>query len=111
MTVNLAERTTELATLRAAGVPVRRLTAALATENLTATLLAVPVGLAAGVLAASAFLRSFNSDMFSPHLSLGVGPPLLAIAAVLAAAALSQLPAARLVERIDLARIVRERAQ
>lgn len=111
MTVNLAERTTELATLRAAGVPVRRLTAALATENLTATLLAVPVGLAAGVLAASAFLRSFNSDMFSLHLSLGVGPPLLAIAAVLAAAALSQLPAARLIERIDLARVVRERAQ
>ncbi|MGW4774646.1 FtsX-like permease family protein [Nocardia sp. NPDC004278] len=111
MTVNLAERTTELATLRAAGVPVRRLTAALATENLTATLLAVPVGLAAGVLAASAFLRSFNSDMFSLHLSLGIGPPLLAIAAVLTAAALSQLPAARLVERIDLARVVRERAQ
>ncbi|WP_040699143.1 ABC transporter permease [Nocardia vinacea] len=111
MTVNLAERTTELATLRAAGVPVRRLTAALATENLTATMLAVPVGLAAGVLAASAFLRSFNSDMFSLHLSLGAVPPLLAIAAVLAAAALSQLPAARLVERIDLARVVRERAQ
>ncbi|WP_433727340.1 ABC transporter permease [Nocardia sp. CA-129566] len=111
MTVNLAERTTELATLRAAGVPVRRLTAALATENLTATLFAVPIGLVAGVFAASAFLRSFDSDMFSLHLSLGVLPPLLAIVSVMAAAALSQLPAARLVERIDVARVVRERAQ
>lgn len=111
MTVNLAERTTELATLRAAGVPVRRLTAALATENLAATLLAVPLGLATGIAAAWAFLRSFNNDMFSLHLSLGPLPPLLAVIAVLAAAALSQLPAGRLVEQIDIARVVRERAQ
>ncbi|WP_338758291.1 ABC transporter permease [Nocardia vulneris] len=111
MTVNLAERTTELATLRAAGVPVRRLTAALATENLAATLLAVPLGLLAGVFAAWAFLRSFNSDMFNLRLSLGPAPLLLAVAAVLTAAVLSQLPAARLVERIDIARVVRERAR
>lgn len=50
-------------------------------------------------------------DMFSLHLSLGVLPPLLAVVAVLAAAALSQLPAVRLVQRIDIARVVRERAQ
>lgn len=111
MTVNLAERTTELATLRAAGVPVRRLTAALAAENLAATLLAVPVGLLAGVCAAWAFLRSFNSDMFTLHLYIGWLPLCLAVAAVLGAAALSQLPAARLVDRIDIARVVRERAR
>ncbi|WP_051180176.1 ABC transporter permease [Nocardia concava] len=111
MTVNLAERTTELATLRAAGVPVRRLTASVAAENLTATLLAVPVGLAAGYLAAWALLRSFTSDMFSFGLSLGIAAPALAALAVLAAAALSQLPAARLVRRIDIAHVVRERAQ
>lgn len=111
MTVNLAERTTELATLRATGVPVRRLTAALAIENLTATILAVPFGLVAGIAAAWAFLHSFSSDMFTLRLSIGVVPPLLAVVAVLAAAALSQLPAARLVDRIDIARVVRERAR
>nr|WP_280391320.1 FtsX-like permease family protein [Nocardia brasiliensis] len=111
MTVNLAERATELATLRAAGVSVRRLTAAIATENLAATLLAVPLGASAGIAAAWAFLRSFNSDMFSLHLSLGALPLLLAVVAVLAAAALSQLPAAHLVQRIDIARVVRERTQ
>ncbi|MFE4461369.1 nitroreductase family deazaflavin-dependent oxidoreductase [Nocardia tengchongensis] len=110
MTVNLAERTTELATLRAAGVPVRRLTASLAAENLTATLLAVPLGLAAGYLAAWALLRSFTSDMFTFGLTLGIAAPALAAAAVLSAAALSQLPAARLVGRIDIAHVVRERA-
>ncbi|MVU80391.1 FtsX-like permease family protein [Nocardia sp. ET3-3] len=111
MTVSLAERTTELATLRAAGVPVRRLTASLAAENLTATLLAVPLGLAAGYLAAWALLRSFASDMFTLGLSLGLAAPVLAALAVIAAAALSQLPAARLVRRIDIAHVVRERAQ
>lgn len=40
MTVNLAERTGELATLRATGAPIRRLTATVAIENLGATLLA-----------------------------------------------------------------------
>ncbi|WP_063043115.1 FtsX-like permease family protein [Nocardia pseudovaccinii] len=111
MTVNLAERTTELATLRAAGVPVRRLTAALAIENLTATLLAVPLGLAAGIATAWAFLRTFTSDMFDIDLVIGTIPPLLAVAAVVAAAALSQLPAGQLVQRIDVARVVRERAR
>ncbi|WP_369797514.1 FtsX-like permease family protein [Nocardia sp. CNY236] len=111
MTVNLAERTTELATLRAAGVANRRLTAALAAENLTATALATPLGLGAGIAVAWAFLRSFSSDMFTMHLSLGASAPALAVAAVLVAAGLSQLPALRFLQRIDIARVVRERAQ
>lgn len=111
MTVNLAERTSELATLRAAGAPVRRLTAALAIENIAATLLAVPIGLAAGVAAGWVFLRSFNNDLFSLHLSIGPTALILASVAVTAAAAFSQLPAARLIKRIDVARVVRERGQ
>src|SRR5262249_5611646 len=111
MTVNLAERTGELATLRAAGAPIRRLTAAVAIENVAATLLAVPFGLATGVGAGWRFLRSFNNDLFNLHLSVGVGALLLAAVAVIAAAAVSQLPAARLIRRIDVARVVRERAQ
>lgn len=111
MSVNLAERTSELATLRAAGAPVRRLTAALAIENIAATLLAVPIGLAAGVAAGWVFLRSFNNDLFSLHLSIGPMALILATVAVTAAAAFSQLPAARLIKRIDVARVVRERGQ
>jgi putative ABC transport system permease protein len=111
MTVNLAERTGELATLRAAGVPVRRLTAAVAVENIAAILLAVPIGLAAGIGAGWLFLRSYNNDLFNLHLS--VGPPVLILAtvAVMVTAAVSQFPAARLIERIDVAQVVRERAQ
>jgi putative ABC transport system permease protein len=111
MTVNLAERTGELATLRAAGAPIRRLTAAVAIENIAATLLAAPIGLAAGVAAGWLFLRSYNNDLFNLHLSVGPPALILATVAVTAAAAVSQLPAARLINRIDVARVVRDRAQ
>lgn len=111
MTVNLAERTGELATLRAAGAPIRRLTAALAIENIAATLLAAPIGLAAGVGAGWLFLRSYNNDLFNLHLSIGPTALILATVAVMVAAAVSQLPAARLIKRIDVARVVRDRGQ
>ncbi|NGO71080.1 ABC transporter permease [Streptomyces boncukensis] len=111
MTVNVAERTSELATLRAAGVSLRRIDALLAVENLTATLLAIPLGLAAGWAAASVSLRSFNSDMFTLDLDLGPTTLLAASAAMLAASLLSQLPAIRVVRSLDIARVVRERAQ
>lgn len=111
MTVNMAERGTELATLRAAGVSTPRLTGTLALENLAATALAIPPGLVAGAFAAWYFLQSFNSDLFSMSLSLGWSTLLLAALAVLAAAGLSQLPAMRMVRNVDIARVVRERAQ
>ncbi|MFI5660901.1 ABC transporter permease [Streptomyces sp. NPDC051684] len=111
MTVNIAERTGELATLRASGVPLRRVAGALAAENLTATVLAVPVGLAVGTVVAWAFMRSFSSDLFTMRLDLGWPTLLLAAVGVVGAAAVSQLPAVRAVRRLDIARVVRERAQ
>lgn len=111
MSVNLAERSTELATLRAAGVSTPRLTATLATENLAATTIALPAGLVAGAATAWAFLRSFNSDLFTLNFWLDPSTLALAALAILGAAAMSQLPAARLVNKVDIARVVRERAQ
>jgi putative ABC transport system permease protein len=111
MTVNLAERTIELATLRAAGVRVRRIAAIVSNENLVAVALGVPFGLAAGVLAAWLFLASFNSDLFSFELALSWPVLALAAAGVLLAALLSQLPAVLAIRRLDVARVVRERAQ
>jgi putative ABC transport system permease protein len=111
MTVNVAERTGELATLRAAGVPLRRIAGILATENLTATLFAVPVGLMAGAAAAWEALESFSNDMFHMELTLDWGTLASAVVAVLAASLLSQIPAIRMVRGLDIARVVRERAQ
>jgi putative ABC transport system permease protein len=110
MSVNLVERTTELATLRAAGVTVRRAAGVLATENLVATALGLPLGLVAGVIAARGMLGMFASDMFSIRLDLGWWVLALAALGVMLAAAASQLPAARAIRRLDVARVVRERA-
>jgi putative ABC transport system permease protein len=110
MAVSVVERTNELATLTAAGVPLRRVGGTLATENLLATLLGIPIGLVLGVIAAEWFLGLFSSDLFQLPLSLGWWALLAAAVGVLLAALLSQWPAVRAVGRLDIARIVRERS-
>lgn len=111
MTVNLAERTVELATLRAAGVRVRRIAALVTNENLVAVVLGVPVGLAAGSLAAWSFLASFNSDLFTFDVVVSWWVLAAAAGGVLLAALGSQVPAMLSLRRLDVARVVRERAQ
>lgn len=111
LAVNVVERTNELATLRAAGVPLRRVAGTIAIENLAATAFGLPIGLAAGVLAAWAFLGSFSNDLFTFRLTFGWWAVPAAILAVFAAAAVSQWPAIRAVRRLDIARVVRERAR
>ena len=110
MAVNVVERTNELATLRTAGVPLGRVAATIATENLLATAFGVPFGLALGVVAARAFLASFSNDLFNFELHLGWWALPAAAAGVLLAAAVSQWPAVRAIRRMDIARVVRERA-
>lgn len=110
MAVSVVERTNELATLRAAGVPLRRVGATLATENLLATALGIPVGLALGYIAADRFLAMFSSDLFQLPLDLGWWALGLAALGVLLAAAISQWPAVRAIRRLDIARVVRERS-
>lgn len=109
MSVNLVERTTELATLRASGVTVRKAAGVLATENLVAIVAGLPIGLVAGVLAAQGALGLFGTDMFHLQLSLGWWVLALAALGVVVAAGLSQVPAARAIRRMDVARVVRER--
>ncbi|MCV2394231.1 ABC transporter permease [Actinotalea sp. M2MS4P-6] len=110
MAVNLVERTIELATLRAAGVTVRRAAGVLATENIVAIIAGLPFGLVAGFFAARGMLGLFNSDMFIIELDLGWWVLGLAALGVLLAAAASQIPAARAIRRLDVAQVVRERA-
>lgn len=110
MAVSVVERTHELATLRTAGVPLSRVAATVATENLLAAALGVPFGLILGVLANRAVLSSFSSDLLHFEPVLGWWPLPAATVGVLAAAAASQWPATRAIRRMDIARTVRERA-
>ncbi|MBC7298787.1 MAG: ABC transporter permease [Demequina sp.] len=110
MAVSVAERTGELATLRAAGVSVGKVARTIATENLVATALGLPLGLWLGVLAARAFLASFSNDLFNLELSMPWWMLPACALGVLAAAAVSQWPAVRAVRNVDVATVVRERA-
>ncbi len=110
LAVNVIERTGELATLRASGVRSRKVAGTITTENIVATALGIPFGILFGTIAAAAFLATFSSDLFALKLTWEWWVPCAAALGVLVASALSRFPAARAVQRVDVARVVRERA-
>jgi putative ABC transport system permease protein len=110
MSVNLAERGVEIATLRAAGVARRRLSRLITTENLLLIAAGIVPGLLLGRLATSAFLGAFNSDLLAFHTDIRPTTYLWTAAAITAVALLAQQPGLRLLTRLDLGQLVRERA-
>ena len=67
-------------------------------------------GIAGGYVLAAEFMGSFSSDMFDFNLAIRPTTFIVTALAIVAVAALSQVPAIRSIGRIDLARIVRERS-
>jgi len=110
MNANIAERSVEVATLRAAGTPYRTIARMITAENVIVTLLGILPGLIGGYAVASLFLGSFSSDQFSFDLEMRTSTLILSATAILIVALLSQIPGLRAVRRIDIAAIVRERA-
>ncbi len=111
MSVNIVERSREVATLRAAGVRTSTISRLISSENLIMTLLGIVPGLVVGVLGGRAFLQTYTNDQF--RLDMVVNPWTLVAAsvAILAVAVISQWPGLRAVKRLDIAAVVRERAQ
>lgn len=110
MSVNLSERSVEVATLRASGVDQRRLARLITAENVLVTLLGVVPGLLLGWLAAAEALAAYNSDMFRLELTMSPLTFVVAAAGMLIAALASQVPGLRALRRLRIADIVRERA-
>ena len=110
MTTNIAERVVELATLRAAGASYRTLARLITAENVLVVLLGIPPGLLAGYWLAGLFMGQFSNDQFSFELQMRTSTLVLAAVAIVIVALLSQLPGLRAVRRLDVARVVRERA-
>ena len=110
MSVSVAERTVELATLRAVGVPLRRISLLVTSENVGLTLLGLVPGLPLGYACASLFMASYSSDLFRFDLQLSPQTLALAASAVVAAGMLSLWPALRAIGRLDLPAVVRERS-
>ncbi|TDE30066.1 ABC transporter permease [Actinomadura sp. 6K520] len=110
LSVNLAERGTELATLRAAGVGRRRLARLVTAENLLVVAAGAVPGLVIGRIATGAFLGAFNSDLMAFHTEIRPATFAWSALAVLAVAHLAQRPGLRGLARMDLGGLVRERA-
>jgi putative ABC transport system permease protein len=110
ISVNVAEREGEYATMRANGMPRRRIAQLITGENLFLTLLGIVPGLIVGYYVASWFMHSYTSDMFTFDLAMNPITPVLSAAAMVVVALLSAWPAVRSVDRLDLATVVRERS-
>jgi putative ABC transport system permease protein len=109
MSVNIAERSGEVATLRSEGVGQRRLARMIAGENLLVVAIGIVPGLLLGYLVAKSFMASFSSDLFSFDLAIHPMTLVWSALAMIVVALISQWPGLRAVRRLDLASVLRER--
>lgn len=110
MSVNLAERTVEVATLRASGVSPRRLARLVTAENLIVTGLGLVAGLPIGYWAASQFMAAYDDDQFSFILQMRTSTLVFSSLFILLVTFLSQWPGLKTLRSVDIASVVRERA-
>lgn len=110
ISVNIAERSTEFATLKANGMADRTIAWMIVGENLLLTALGIVPGTLLGIWISGMFMASFNNDSFTFELS--IRPVTIAVAALsmLIVALLSLIPGIRSVRRLDIGAVVRERA-
>lgn len=110
MTVNIAERSRELASFLAAGARPAELARLVVAENLLVVLAGIVPGVVAGYLVSDAAMASFSSDLFSFDLQMRGTTPLFASLAIVLVALVSQWPALRSIARLDVATVVRQRS-
>jgi len=108
VTVNILERRREVATMRTLGESKGKIVAMLTTENLLLGALGLIPGLPLGYGLAAYFFSLFQTDIFSFELVIFTRTYLLAIGLVILIVLLSQIPGIRQLNRIDLARVIKE---
>jgi putative ABC transport system permease protein len=110
ISVNVAERKGEFATMRANGLSHSRIARLIASENILLTSLGLIPGILIGYLTGAYFMASFSSDVLSLDFSMNPLSIVLSAVAMLVTAGLSLIPALRTVRRLDISEVVRERA-
>lgn len=110
MSANVGARTGELGSLQAAGMGARLLGRLVAGENMVLVLIGLPVGLIAGTMLADWFMSTYTTQGYRWHLDMQSTTPLVVALAVLIPTVLAQIPAFRVLGRMDVAKVVRERS-
>ncbi len=111
MSVNIAERRREIATLLAVGMERRSISQLITAENMLVALLGIPLGLVAGYFIAQAAMASFTSDLFSFDLYIKPMTYVWSALAILAVALISQWPGLRAIRNVNIPEIVKERSE
>ncbi len=110
MSVNIAERRREVATLLAVGTERRTISRMITAENLLVALLGIPIGLVAGYYLSKMAMGTFSSDMFSFDLYVEPMTFVWSALAIVVVALVSQIPGLRAVGRISIPQIIKERS-
>ncbi len=110
MSVNIAERRREVATLLAVGTDRRTISRLITTENLIVAIMGIPIGLVAGYYLSKAAMGTFSSDMFSFDLYVKPMTFVWASLAIVVVALVSQIPGLRAIRRISIPEVIKERA-
>jgi len=110
ISVNVAERSTEYATMRANGLSNGRIATLITGENVLLVSLGIVPGLIVGYLAAAWMMSTYSSDMIKFNLEMRPSTLVLSAIAMIVVALLSVVPGIRTVRRLNVAEVVRERA-
>ncbi len=110
ISVNVAERVTEFADMRANGLSHSAVARLIGFENILLTLMGVIPGAILGWVVGYLFMRQFSVDAFTLEFVMRPLSIVISVLALIAVAALSLIPAIRKVRRIDIGATVRQRA-
>jgi len=109
ITINIVERSPELATMRTLGFSRFRVDLLLTTENLMAGVLGIVAGMVVGYLLEIEMMSMFQSEMFTLNVYIAPTTYLMIGVSALVVILLSQVPGLRSLHRIDLAAATKAR--
>lgn len=109
MTVNIVERRREIATLRTLGFRRRKISVLVTVENLILAILGIVPGLFVGYYTSYFAFQQWTSDLFTFQFKFYPMSYVWCSVAIIIVALLSQVPALRSVNRLDITRIIKER--
>ncbi|MBK5092603.1 MAG: FtsX-like permease family protein [Actinobacteria bacterium] len=111
ITINVLERRREIATARTLGTGMGRIFSTLTAETMTIGIIAIPPGIVLGkTLEWLLIVKLMGSQFILIDVVLSSGAVALIVAVFLAVLVLSELPSLRQLKRLDLARVIKERA-
>ena len=110
MSVNIFERSREIATLKTLGIGKRRISYLITMENFLLVLIGTIPGLPIGYYMSKLAMDQFTSDIFSFNLHIFPLTYIYTVLIIIGIALISQWPALKAVHKLDLAKVIKERS-